>query len=48
MVDSTKFGDIKPAYYARLQDFDVVITDEEIPKEYVEIIEDLGIDLYTV
>jgi DeoR family deoxyribose operon repressor len=48
MVDSSKFGDIKPAYYARLEDFDIVITDEEIPQEYVHIVEDLGIKLYTV
>ena len=48
MVDSSKFGDIKPAYYAQLQDFDVIITDEGIPREYVQIAEESGIELYTV
>lgn len=48
LVDSSKFGDIKPAHYAELTDFDSVITDDGIPGEYAELIEKLGIDLIVV
>ena len=48
LVDSTKFGDIKPAHYAELEDFDIVITDTGIPDDYARIIENLGLVLYVV
>ena len=48
LVDSSKFGDIKPAHYAELTDFDSLITDDGIPDEYAELIEKLGIDLIVV
>jgi DeoR family transcriptional regulator, deoxyribose operon repressor len=48
LVDSTKFGDIKPAHYAELEDFDIVITDTNIPDDYARIIENLGLVLYAV
>ena len=48
MVDSTKFGKIGVAYFADLQEFDMVITDSEISEEYIEIIRNLGVDLYIV
>ena len=48
LVDSSKFGDIKPAYYAELTDFDTVITDSGIPEEYTELIHKLGIELLVV
>lgn len=47
-VDSTKFGTVKMAYFADLQDFDMVITDSEISEEYIKIIRNLGLDLYIV
>jgi hypothetical protein len=48
VVDSTKFGKVKIAYFADLQEFDMVITDSEISEEYIEIIRNLGLDLYIV
>jgi DeoR family deoxyribose operon repressor len=48
VVDSTKFGKVKIAYFADLQGFDMVITDSEISEEYIEIIRNLGLDLYIV
>jgi DeoR family transcriptional regulator, deoxyribose operon repressor len=46
VTDSTKFGKVKIAYFADLQEFDVVITDSEIPEEYIKIIRNIGLDLY--
>lgn len=48
LVDSSKFGDIRPAYYAELDDFNKIITDEGITEEYRNIIENLGIELIIV
>jgi DeoR family deoxyribose operon repressor len=48
MVDSTKFGKIGVAYFADLQEFDMVITDSEISEEYIKFIRNLGLDLYIV
>ncbi len=48
LVDSSKFGDIKPAHYAELTGFDTVITDDGVPEEYIELIEKLGITLLVV
>jgi DeoR family deoxyribose operon repressor len=48
LVDSSKFGKTKIAYFADLRDFDMVITDTEIPTEYSTIIKNLDIILITV
>jgi len=48
LVDSSKFGKTKIAYFADLHDFDMVITDTEIPPEYSTIIKNLDIALITV
>jgi len=48
LVDSSKFGKTKIAYFADLRDFDMVITDTEIPPEYSTIIKNLDIALITV
>ncbi len=45
LADSSKFGKIRSAYFADLKDFDIIITDSEIPEEYVEPIKALGIEL---
>lgn len=47
-VDSSKFGVIKTAYFANLNEFDIVITDSEISEEYRDIIDNLGLELYVV
>jgi DeoR family deoxyribose operon repressor len=46
ITDSTKFGKVKIAYFAELQEFNMVITDSEIPEEYIKIIRNIGLDLY--
>ncbi len=46
VVDSSKFGKTKSVYFADLSDFDLIITDEGIPQEYVKAIHDLGIKLH--
>ncbi len=48
LVDSSKFGDIKPALYAELKDFDTVITDIDISDSYAQLIEELEIELIVV
>ncbi|TFG60019.1 MAG: DeoR/GlpR transcriptional regulator [Spirochaetales bacterium] len=46
LVDSSKFNVVRSAYYAELKDFDVIVTDDKIPEEYVRIIRDMGITLH--
>ena len=48
MVDSSKFGKIKISHFADLTDFDIVITDSGISKEFEEIVKNIGIKLYIV
>jgi DeoR family deoxyribose operon repressor len=48
LVDSTKFGKIKISHFADLTDFDIIITDSGISKEFVNIIKNIGIKLYIV
>jgi len=45
VVDSSKFGVIRSAFFAELSDFDEVVTDAGITEEYRKTIEDLGIRL---
>jgi DeoR family deoxyribose operon repressor len=45
LVDSSKFGLIRSDYFADLNEFDEIITDNGIPDEYKKIILSLGITL---
>lgn len=45
LVDSSKFGVVKSAYFADLDDFDTIITDDGISNEWKEIIHTKGIKL---
>ncbi len=45
LVDSSKFGVIRSDYFADLSDFDEIVTDDGISREYVEHIEGMGITL---
>lgn len=48
LVDSSKFGKIKISHFADLTDFDIVITDSGISKEWKEIIKNSGVKLYII
>jgi len=48
LVDSSKFGKIKISHFADLNDFDIIITDTGISKEFEEIVKNIGIKLYIV
>lgn len=45
LVDSKKFGIVKSSYFANLNDFDMVITDNKIPDEWVNKFNDLNIPI---
>ncbi len=38
LLDSSKFGLVRPCYFAQTSDFDIIITDSGIPQEYIESI----------
>jgi DeoR family deoxyribose operon repressor len=46
LIDSSKFGNVGAAYYASLEDFEAIVTDKGIPKEYSRMITERGITLY--
>ena len=48
MVDSTKFGKIEGAYFAELNEFDVIITDKAVDSYFADLIKDSGIELHLV
>jgi DeoR family deoxyribose operon repressor len=48
IADSSKFGKTKSSYFAELNNFDTIITDRELPENYKNIINELGIELITV
>lgn len=45
VIDSSKFGLVRPSYFASLSDIDILITDSGISREWQRIVEDAGIDL---
>lgn len=48
VVDSSKFGMVRPYFFAELSEFDTIITDENIPEEWIGRIRDEGITLHIV
>jgi DeoR family deoxyribose operon repressor len=48
VLDATKFGRTKVAYFADMNEFDIIITDMELSDKYREIITDAGIELILV
>lgn len=48
LADSSKFGKTRLAHFADLTDFNLIITDSEIPEEYAQRIQDLDISLIVV
>lgn len=45
VVDSSKFGSVRVAYFAAISDFDIIVTDEGISEEYKKMIEEAGVAL---
>lgn len=45
VVDSSKFGSVRVAYFAPITDFDIVITDDRISDKHAKMVEDAGIRL---
>lgn len=45
VVDSSKFGVVRMGYFANLNEFDVVITDKNLSKEWQQQISELGLKL---
>jgi DeoR family deoxyribose operon repressor len=48
LADSTKFDQVKPAYFAHLNDIDVVITDSGITEDWVRTLEGMNIEVEIV
>ncbi|SHL50941.1 transcriptional regulator, DeoR family [Anaerocolumna jejuensis DSM 15929] len=48
LFDSSKFNQVKPAFFGSLTDFDTIITDDNISDYWKEMIQSKNIKLYTV
>lgn len=48
LFDSSKFNQVKPAFFGSLTDFDMIITDDDISDDWRELILSKNIKLYTV
>lgn len=48
LVHSDKFGIVKSSYFADLDEFDTIITDNKISKQWIDYIKNLGINLILV
>lgn len=48
LVDSSKFDKVRSTYYGEIEDFDIIITDNNIPERYKTLIEDKGVKLIIV
>lgn len=48
LVDSSKLGLIRTAFFASMSEIDIIITDSGISEEWIHLIEDAGIELHIV
>lgn len=48
IVDSSKFGKVTTSYFADIDEFDILITDDGIQNKYKDLIQEKGLTLYTV
>lgn len=48
LADSSKFGVISITHFADIADFDIIISDTDIPADYEQLIRNAGITLYLV
>lgn len=46
VVDSSKFGAVRMNCFAKLEDFDAVITDKKLSDEWMDKIRELGLEIY--
>lgn len=48
LADSSKFGEVRTCFFAELSDFHKIITDKNLSPDWVEKIQELGIELVMV
>jgi DeoR family transcriptional regulator, deoxyribose operon repressor len=48
LADSSKFGKTRPAFFAKISDFDVIITDSGIEESFANSIRNLGVKIIIV
>ena len=48
LADSSKFGKVTSAYFASLNEFDKIITDKDIDEEWINYINEIGVELVIV
>lgn len=48
VADSSKFGQVRPGYFAQLNEMDMIITDEELSDEWKDLLIAQGIALHLV
>ncbi len=48
LLDSSKFDLVRPCYFAQVDDFDLIITDSNIPKDYIDFIKTFNVELIIV
>ena len=48
VVDSSKFGVVRSAYFCDLDAIDIVITDEGLSKDWCALLKEKGITVYLV
>lgn len=46
VVDSSKFDQVSPSFVADIEEFDAVVTDGGIPKEWMTLLEEQGVTVY--
>lgn len=46
LADSSKFSLVKSAYFANLEDFDIIITDDNLSQEWIDYIHEMDITLH--
>lgn len=48
LIDSSKFGVVKPFFFSDINQYDKIITDSLISSQWIEIIKDIGVELVVI
>jgi DeoR family deoxyribose operon repressor len=48
LADSSKFGLIQTTFFAKLESFDKIITDRNLPRDWADFVRERGIELVTI